>query len=108
MRRDSDDDDILHGSGSLTSRLVALNLEAQLTDAQCVQLATVIDDGSGALQLECRSQGLHLTQGQKVESLDSQAANYVGVNMTLDSTPKEVPGASLPWHCFELDPTFAA
>ena len=79
-------------------KTVTLNLEAQLTDAQCVQLATVIDDGSGTLQLEnIVPRGLHLTPGTEVESLDGQTTNYVGVNMTLDSTPKEVLWRVLPW-----------
>ena len=90
-------------------KTVTLNLEAQLTDAQCVQLATVIDDGSGTLQLEnIVPRGLHLTPATEVKSLDGQTTNYVGVNMTLDSTPKEVLWRVTPMaHSFpNSDPNF--
>jgi len=90
-------------------KTVTLNLEVQLTDAQCVQLATVIEAGSGTLQLENMvPRGLHLTPASEVESLDVSKTNYIGVNMTLDSTPMEVLWRVTPTtHSFrKSDPNF--
>jgi hypothetical protein len=74
--------------GPLKAKTVSQDLVATLSNAQCAALAVIITNGEGSIQFDnLIPRGLHLTPETSVQILDLDKSAYIGVNMTLGSTP---------------------
>ena len=88
--------------GPLKAKTVSQDLVATLTNAHCAALAGVITNGQGSIQFEnVIPRGFHLTPETVVEVLDFNTSAYIGLNMTLGSTPT----ANL-WEVTPTSPSF--
>ena len=88
--------------GPLKAKTVSQDLVATLTNAHCAALAGVITNGQGSIQFaNVIPRGFHLTPETMVEILDFNTSAYIGLNMTLGSTPT----ANL-WEVTPTSPSF--
>ena len=74
-------------NGPPSAATVSHEFIAELSDSQCVDLATIINANTGSISLDgIIPRGIHLPPTSEIQIIDTDATQHIGVTMTLSGT----------------------